>query len=336
VSERAIHIGVLVSAIALAAWVFGTRAHDAGPGAQRVVSATSKSTMSPLSLLPSGSAFVLDADIARLVQAPLGPFLAERLGHLGRASELGKLCGFDPLARLAQLALAVPAAGEAAEEHADDFGIVATGRFSAAEITRCANAAIAQRGGEAALSTLGGFSSVRDRKGGGGEVAAKDGLLIVSGGSYFRELLDAADGNAPAREHEDARDARHAVLRRALDSGDIVATWLLSDGWFERVSGDSSARLSPLGAVKALGARLIVTSDVRVSVLLECADAEGATRIAALIGDMRASLGSLALAPALSDAARRIELDRAGAELRLSLTLGQNELAALFDALSGP
>jgi hypothetical protein len=71
-------------------------------------------------------------------------------------------------------------------------------------------------------------------------------------------------------------------------------------------------------------------------VLLECADADSAARIAALVGDMRTSLGSLALAPALSDAARRIELSPSGAELRLSLTLGQNELGALFDALSGP
>jgi len=336
VSERAIHVGVLVSAIALAAWVFGAHAHNGSPSAQSAAGATSRGTPSPLSVLPPGSAFVLDADIARLEQAPLGAFLAERLGHLGRASDLGKLCGFDPLARLAQLVLAVPAAGEAAREHAEDFGIVATGRFSAAEITHCANAAIAQRGGQATLSALGSFSSVRDRKGSGGEVAAKDGLLVVSGGSYFRELLDAADGNGPAREHEDARDARHAALRRALGSGDIVATWLLSDGWFERVSGDSSARLSPLGAVKALGARLIVTSDVRVSVLLQCADADGAARVASLIADMRTSLGSLAFARALRDAAGRIELSPAGAELRLSLTLSQNDLAALFDALSGP
>ncbi len=177
---------------------------------------------------------------------------------------------------------------------------------------------------------------MRDRKGGGGELATKDGLLIVSGGSYFRELLDAADGNAPAREHEAGRDARHAALRRTLGSGDIVATWLLSDGWFERVSGDSSARLSPLSSLKALAARLIVGEDVRVSVLLECADADGAQRIATLIGDMRTSLGSLARAPALSDAARRIELGPLGAELRLSLTLSQDELGALFDVLSGP
>jgi hypothetical protein len=333
VSERAIHVGVLISAVALAAWVFGTHAHDAPPNA---LPASPPPPISPLSVVPPGSAFVLSADVARLELAPLGPFLAERLGHLGRASDLGKLCGFDPLTRLAQLALAVPAAGEAAQEHADDFGVIATGRFSASEISQCASAAIAQRGGEAARSTLGSFSSVRDRKGGGGEVASKDGLLIVSGGSYFRELLDAANGNVPTREHEDARDARHAALRRALGSGDIVATWLLSDGWFERVSGDTSARLSPLGAVKALGARLIVASDVRVSVLVECADADSATRIAALIGDMRTSVGSLALAPALSDAARRVELSPAGAELRLSLTLSQNELAALFDALSGP
>jgi hypothetical protein len=330
VTERAIHLGLLVSALALAIWAFSGHGRNATSSA----AGAADHAQSPLSIIPPGSAFVLSADVARLEQAPLGAFLALRLGHLGRTSELTKTCGFDPLTRLSQLVLAVPSAGQTAAEHGDDFGIVATGPFSATEITRCASAAIAQRGGEAVPSTLGSFSSVRDRKGSGGEVAAKDGLLIVSGGSYFRELLDAAEGSAP--EHPDARDARHVALRRALGSGDIVATWLLAPGWFERVSGENSARLSALGGLSALGARAIVSSDVRMSVLLQCTDREGVTKVSDLLTQMRASLGSLALASALSSAARRIELTPDGNQLRLTLTLEQAELAALFDALLGP
>jgi hypothetical protein len=334
VSEQAIHLGVLISAIALASWVFAAHPRNAASDA-RSPAQVSSAPLSPLAVLPPSSAFVLDADVARLEQAPLGPFLAQRLFHLG-ASDLSALCGFDPLTRLARLALAVPAAGEATQAQADDFGVVATGRFSAAEISRCASAAITQRGGQAAFSRLGSFETVRDRKGSGGEVAAKDGLLVVSGGSYFRQLLDSAEGNAPERDPADPRAARHSVLRRKLGSGDIVATWLLSPGWFARISGDNDARLSPLSALQALGARVIVGGDVRVSLLLESADLDGAKRVADLVHDLRTSLESLALDPALRTLARRIELRSSGRELDLALTLDRDELSAVLGALLGP
>ncbi|HEY3666900.1 MAG TPA: hypothetical protein VGL19_12895 [Polyangiaceae bacterium] len=333
-SEQAIHVGVLISALALAGWVFAAQPHSPAT-ATRSAAQLSTEPLSPLAVVPPGSAFVLDADVARLEQAPLGPFLAERLFHLV-PSDLSALCGFDPLTRLTRLALAVPGAGEATEAQADDFGIVATGRFSAAEISHCASAAITHRGGHAVSSRLGSFETVRDLKGSGGEVAAKDGLLVVSGGSYFRQLLDSAEGNAPERDPADSRAARHSALRRKLGSGDIVATWLLSPGWFARISGDNDARLSPLSALQALGARVIVGGDVRVSVLLVCADPDGAKRIADLITDMRTSLGSLALPPTLSELPRRIELRSSGSELFLALTLERDELGSVLGALLGP
>ncbi|MEO7034724.1 MAG: hypothetical protein ABI548_12525 [Polyangiaceae bacterium] len=335
-SERAIHFGVLIAGIALTTWAFTRPEPKAQLGAQNENASPARAgAVSPLAIIPSGSAFVLSADVAALERAPLGAAFAQRLGQLGRTNELAARCGFDPLTRLSQLALAVPSAGMPGSDdaHADDFGIVASGPFSAAEITRCASAAIAQRGGDAAFSKLGGFSSVRDRKGSGGEVAAKNGLLIVSGGSYFRELLDSAEGSHAKPDHDDARDARHAELRRALGPGQLIATWLLADGWFQRVSGDDSARLSPLGALKALGARVQVGTDVRLAVLLDCADADGTARLAALLDERLPSLAMLGLAPALMAAAQRVEVTRAGARLQLTLTLAPNELRALFDAL---
>ena len=335
-SERAIHFGVLIGGLALAAWAFTRPTPDASTSATALSAPPSLApAVSPLSIIPPGSAFVLSADLAALERAPLGALFAQRLGQLGQANELATLCGFDPLTRLSQLALAVPSAGMPGTnaERLDDFAVVASGPFSAAEITRCAAAAIAKRGGEAVDSKLGGFSSVRDRKGSGGEVAAKNGLLIVSGGSYFRELLDSAEGNAAKHEREDPRDARHAELRRALGPGELVATWLLADGWFQRVSGDDNARLSPLGALKALGARVQVSTEVRVTVLLDCADADGATQVQSLLTELRASLGALGLAPTLTELAQRVALTAAGSRLQLTLTLSPSELSALFDAL---
>ena len=333
-SVRAFHWGLFLSALALTGGVLGLHGRRTGElGAAQQSAATS-----PLALIPPGSAFVLSADVAQLRRAPLGAILAQRFGQLGGPSgDLSTLCGFDPLAALDELALAVPSAGKAESAHAEDFGVVATGHFSAAQITRCASAAISQRGGEPVLAQLGAFSSVRDRKRAGGEVAARDGgLLIVSGGSYFRDLLDAAAGNPSHREHEDAKDARHVALRRALGSGAILASWLLPDGWFERVAGEDAARLSSLRGLQAIGARVEVAKELRLSLLLDCAGPDGATAIRAWLEQLRASLTELPLDPVLAGAARRIEIEPAGAQLRLKLTLDRTELTAALDTLLGP
>jgi hypothetical protein len=331
VSEQRIHLGVLIASVALTVSIFASHWGDPKRAASVVAA---HGPESPLAVIPPGSAFLLQADVARIAHSPLGGYLARRLARVHGASDLTDLCGFEPLTRLTELALAVPSAGSPAPERAADFGIVARGRFSGDEITRCGSAVIAARGGKATTSSIGSFGSVRDGGGSDGEIAAKDGLLIVSGGSYFRKLLDSADG--AENEPDGPRDAQHAALRRALGSGDIVATWLLPDDWFERVAGEANARLSPLRALKSLGARVVVSSDVKVSLLLQCSDPESAAQIATLFRNMRTSLGSLALAPSLSEAAKRVEIAPVGAQLRLSLALTEAELTPLFDLLLVP
>ncbi len=325
---------MLIGALALAGWALASHTRSSHSESR----AAAAGATSPLSLIPPGSAFVLSADIGRLRQAALGPFLARRFGQLGSsAGDLASLCGFEPLAALDQLALAVPGAGSATSAHEGDFGVIATGHFSAAQIIRCAAASITKRGGDPVSSEMGAFSSVRDRAAEGGEVAARDdGPLIVSGGSYFRELLDAAAGNGRKPEHQDPRDAQHAELRRALGPGTIVATWLLASGWFERVSGDSSARLSPLRSLKALGARLDINREVDVSVLLECADTASVAALETLLDQLRSSLGALPLDPTLIGVAQRIKALPEGPRLRLDLTLTEPELRALLDTAVGP
>lgn len=279
---------------------------------------------------------MLSADLRALARSSLGALIAQRLERSAGASKLVESCGFDPLARLDQLALAIPSANLGAQEHPEDFGIVASGRFSAAEITRCASAAISARGGEAIRTQLGSFDSVRDRRASSGEIAAKDGLLIVSGGSYFRELLDSAESKRGAAE-PNAQGARHAELRRALGPGALLATWLLGEGWFERVAGDdTNARLSPLSALQTVSARLDLAQKAELSVLLECADSEGAQRISSLLGELRSSLDLLPFDPALTRLAKRITVSLLGTRLKLGLELSQVDLSSVLDALLGP
>lgn len=334
-SERNIHFGLLGASLALAVWVFGAEWRSAEPATHSDARSQVTDERSPLSIIPPGSAFVLSVDLRALARSPLGASLAERLGRSASAGKLVKSCGEGLLTRLDRLALAVPSANLGAQEHPEDFGIVASGRFSAAEITRCASTAISARGGEAIQTKLGSFDSVRDRKA-SGEIAAKDGLVVVSGGSYFRELLDSAESARGAGERG-ARDAGHTELRRALGQGPLLATWLLGEGWFERVAGDeTNARLSPLNALKTVGARLDVGEKAELVVLLECADSQGATSISSLLGELRSSLDALPLDPALGGIARRIAISQTGARLKLELELNQAELSPVLDALLGP
>ena len=340
-TERNIHLGLLGASLALAVWVFGAQPRSAGLATHSGALPQGREQRSPLSILPPDSAFVLSVDVRALARTPLGAFLAERLGRTAGASKLSQSCGFDPLTRLDQLALAVPSANLAVQEQPQDFGIVASGRFSGAEISQCAKAAIAQRGGEPVQSKLGSFDSVRDRKASSGEIAAKDGLVVVSDGDYFRKLLDSAEGKGSAGRrdpsdlrNDDVRDVRHAELRRTLGPAPLLATWLLGEGWLERVTGgETSARLSALSALRTVGARIDVERTAQVLVLLECDDSKGAARISSWLGELRSSLEMLPLDPALVRLATRIAVSQSGASLRLSLELSEAELGPALDAL---
>ena len=335
-TERNIHLGVLGAALAVAVWVFGAQPRAGGPKARSSTHSAETESQSPLALIPPGSAFILSVDVRALASAPLGAFIAERLGRSAGASKLAETCGFDPLLRLDQLALSIPTANLAADAH-PDFGVIANGRFTAAEITRCASIAINARGGEAVRSKLDSFETVRDRNGSSGEIAAKDGLVVVSGGSYFRELLNSAEGGLGNLTQRSARGLQHAELRRALGGGPLLATWLLGEGWFERVAGsDVNARLSPLSALKQLGARVNVAETAQLSVLLECTDSAGAERIATLLHELQSSLDALPLDPALRAIAKRITLSQREARLSLELALNRAELLPVLAALDPP
>ena len=332
-SERNIHLGLLGASLALAVWVFGPELRSAEPRNHGSARSPATAERSPLSIIPAGSAFLLTVDVRALSRAPLGALIAGRLGRTAGAESLAQSCGFDPLSRLDQLALAIPSATLGTDAH-PDFGVVANGRFSGLEISRCASSAIAARGGEAVQTQLGSFRSVRDRKESGGEIAAKDGLIVVSGGSYFRELLDSAEGQ-PAPTQDEARSRKHVELRRALGSAPLRVSWLLGEGWFERVAGgEINPRLSPLSALQSVAARLNVGQTAELLVLLECADSEGASRISNLLRELQSSLDALPLEPALSTLAKRITVRRTDARLQLELSLSPGELTPVLDALS--
>jgi hypothetical protein len=321
-SEKAIHYGVLIGALALGAFVFGRAGQHAPPR-------PSPPAQSLLGVVPRDAALELTCDFARLRGSELGAQVTQRLGRIG-GGDLVQRCGFDPLATIDQLALAIPVAADMEAESQGDFALVAAGHFRAQAIAGCAEQLIRDRGGEPTRSSLGSLLSVRDRHGAGGEVAVRDdGPLIVSGGAYFRELVDLANTQASAGANE-TRNPQHAALRKRLGDGTLLVTWLVPPDWFGRVADDERAKVSALSAVRSLGARLDLASDVRVSVQLGTTDEHAAEDVLALLTRLKQSAASLLLDPLLTGLASRVALSRQQERVALELTLSIAEAQSLL------
>src|SRR5437773_541082 len=90
-----------------------------------------------LDAIPSGALLLATADLAALRASPVGaPFLHEgrEIPGLGKVRDV---CGFDPIDTLTEVALAIPAAGDAGE-----FGLSAAGDVDADALVACASKVI--------------------------------------------------------------------------------------------------------------------------------------------------------------------------------------------------
>jgi hypothetical protein len=216
-----------------------------------------------LAALPRGAALVVSADFARVRQSPLGAALTGGGRELPGIGPLDELCGFDPTDRIREIALA-------AADGASELGIVATGDFSRDRLIECAARVIEKRGGEPAHSQLGSFRTVRDRGRPEGEVAVREGgPVLLGGGSYLRDMVDAVEGRAPTL----LGDETHSVLRAAIGGrGAVLVTWIARPDWLERWLGHDAVAGSPLAAVRAGALRLEVAPELAATFLFTCPD----------------------------------------------------------------
>lgn len=254
--------------------------------------------------VPEGPALLVTLDATRLSESAV-----QRLVQAGggRLLGLGELCGFEPLLLLRRAVFAMPPRDASAST---DFALIADTALEPAAVLRCAEAVIRKRGGEPARSRLGAFESVRDRKKPLGEVAIRaDGLLVLSGGEYFRRVIDAASGSRSADEAARLRGAIHAKLRGNLGPSQLVLSAVAGAPW-------------SLPGVQALGLGLSIEEDARLRGLLYCA-APAACEEAQ--GVLRELLRELAKEPRLS-AAGTLQVTTRGAELELSGRLPLEQL----------
>jgi hypothetical protein len=287
----------------------------------------------PLAVIPAGAAFVAQIDLARLRKSALGTQLFSRgLRHFAAPTASA---AFQPLRDVDEVVVAVAGDARLSRTGAAPFepnavAVVAAGRFNGKAAADAAVQGIRARGGEPVRTKLGSFESVRDLRA-SGEVAARDGLVVLSDGAYLRAVLAAAEGQrTDGSEAERARDRVHVELRRTFGKGaPVTATLTLPDGWLEAMLGDAEVRRSPLALVRSAALRANAGETLELDALFVCASSDDCARVAKFLIDARSDLERALGHEALRGLRRVGEQD--GPRVELSLSLSERELSALLE-----
>jgi hypothetical protein len=332
VSLRWVHRLLLVAVLVLGALVVVKRREPP------VARPTRTTALRPLAFVPPGAAFVMTVDVARLRASPFSPALA----RLGLADLLGTTaaCRFDPLRDLSELVVAsagLPAGATfttpgAPGEPSAPAAVIGSGRFAGRAVADCASARIAARGGKASVTTLGSFSSVRDREL-AAEVASRDGLVVLSEGRYLREIVDLAEGRtSEGSELERLRDHLHTELRRTFGRGaPVLATFVVPEGWLSRAFGPE-AQASPLATIRSAALRVEVGERVAVGGFLGCLSEKDCAEVAEFLSETSRSAAPL-LGPDGARLLGALSIRSERERIELSLTLTAADLVALSGLL---
>lgn len=275
----------------------------------------SKPAPSLLRAVPAGPALLVTVDVEALGEAA-----ALELLRAGGGALLGlrETCGFEPVLGLRQLAFALPLAEPG---QAPDFALIAQTALDVEPVLRCAEAVIRKRGGTPVRSALGEFRSVRDQKKPLGEIAIREGgLFVLSGGQYFRDVVDAASGRIAPDPAARARDLKHGEIRRKLTPAQLVVTML-----------DGPGLPVPPG-VHSLGVSLRVGTELDLRGVVGCHSAAGCGEAQFVVEKMKAELIK---APGLASL-RELTLELRDTELQLTARLPREQLAPLMAELLSP
>ncbi|WP_437876292.1 hypothetical protein [Sorangium sp. So ce513] len=302
------------------AWLLGRR-QEAPPAAPRALDA-----------VPAGALLVATLDLPALRASPaFASFLREEreIPGLGKVRDV---CGFDPVAALTEVAIAVPAAGEGG-----DFGLVAAGAVQDEALLACASKVIQARGGQPIVSPLGSFRAVRDASAEGrGEIAVRPGgPILLGGGAYLRAMVDAADGRAATVGASGAHDD----IARAVGEGAARVTVVLTAEQRAELGRElalSGAGRSPATAIRAGGVRVALGPEITVHGVVLCdAVAPCAELGAALRAARDARAGDLATRlVGLGSVLERIAIAAEGNALHARVTLSAEEAAGLVERLA--
>ncbi len=285
---------------------------------------------SALDAVPAGATLLVTIDLEALRKSPLAaPYLAGERSIEG----IGKIrdaCGFDPLASVNQLVLAVPEAYDA------DFGVVAAGTVADGPVLDCATKVIAARGGKPVSSSLGSFRTVRDMDAPTtGEIAVRaGGPILFGGGAFLRAMVDSVDGMLPSVRTEPA----HTELRKELAGFESVqATLALSKKQRAVIAQELASTPSApnaIGAVSALAVGVsLVEESAKIKIVVLCDDGPSASALVTLANDARKNAGQTPQAAVLGAAPllERLALEAHGAKVIATLEASVTELDTIVE-----
>lgn len=295
---RGIHLLTLAGCTILAVAVFLLRREPPPPPA----------ASDPKHAIPAGVAGVVTVDVARLRRLALDGALARRGRELPELGRIESLCGFDPTDRVDRLAVTFED-----QPHSEaDFGIAASGDLPAARILDCAETVTGQRGGRPVRSAVGSFSTVRDDSGATrGEIAARNGLVLLGAGTLLRRMIDAEDG----RLHDVTDDSLHHELRKSVGPDGLAVL-----SWVRRPESPPLLGLSP---IRALALRLDQAEDLVLFGVILCDD----ETVCSTIGS------HIETADAIASLTRQdsVRTSLNGRELRVTMGLERDALGHVLD-----
>ncbi|MRG96962.1 hypothetical protein [Polyangium spumosum] len=281
-----------------------------------------------LDAIPEGALLVATADLGALRRSPsFAPLLSEtrEIPGLGKVRDV---CGFDPMAGLNELGVAVPAAGEGG-----DFGLVASGTIDPDALLACASKVIEARGGRSVVNPIGGFRTVRDASlsTSGAEIAVREGGPVLLGaGSYLRSMIDAAEGRVPSAR----ADSDHTKLAAEAGPGALRVTVVLTPEQRRTLLEEialSGAQGSPAASVVGLGLSVSIGERVGLSAVVACDAAAPCAELATVFEGRRVAQADdmlvrlMGLGPILS----RLEIGAKGPRISARVDMSTDEATEL-------
>jgi hypothetical protein len=271
----------------------------------------------PMLLVPAGPRLLISADIISLMKV-----VANDLARLGGDKLLGlrQTCGFEPLLSLERAVFSMPFSDAPGAGRGSDFAFIAETSIDAKLGLKCAELVITKRGGSPARANLGAFTSVRDLKKPPGEMALRpDGLFVLSGGQYFRDVMDAGAGVVNQDDAATLRTQLHRSIRDKLGRAQLKLTMLPEAS-------------SMLHGVLALGLGLEVADDITLRGLVACSSEPACSKAREVVEDAKTQL---AKDPQLSGLAS-LQVEQRGERLELGGRLPREQLGPLLTHLITP
>jgi hypothetical protein len=262
-----------------------------------------------LDAVPASSFFVAVLDVDLLRKSPLGAPLFEEAGAaLAGSKSVMATCGFDPIERTREVAVAVPA-----EDDSGVFGVALRADVARDVVVECTRKILEARGAEAGVSfRQSGASTWVEPKGDLAKryptfVFREGGPYLAAQGPWLGAMVGAVEGKLPSARGESGHSALRRKLGQSSDERNgfvFLATVVLSREMRERLkkemgaelaagAGDTDQKVLMAGVLGVEAAGLGISAgeaigaDTRVLLELDCEDESACGAVAGIIENKR-------------------------------------------------